>query len=261
MRFSIQKLLLVITLLVCPWAHAVYLDEIQVYDGEVNEPGEFGLEIHANTTISGQNSPSFPNQRYSQGGVRLTPEFSYGLTKHIELGFYTPMIWTPDYGFESAGYKPRIKWLPILSHDDQPWAVGVNFEYSVFNDGMEFPRKTAEFRGIIAWEKDNWSLAFNPVIDSNRSDGQDSSWVVNYQTRIIRKYHGDLITGYGVEYYAGQSAVNNIDPSSQPKQVYAILELKTPPGFLGGTMVHMGLGYGWDSGDRVTFKMIFTPKL
>ena len=32
-------------------ANAVFLDEIQVYDGEINEPGEFGLEIHANTTL------------------------------------------------------------------------------------------------------------------------------------------------------------------------------------------------------------------
>jgi hypothetical protein len=262
MKTLLQKYIPIIILLaISPFAHAVYLDEIQVYDGEINEPGEFGLELHANTTISGQTAPSFPNQRVSQGGFRLTPEFSYGLTKHIELGFYTPLILTPDYGFESAGYKPRIKWLPILNDDDQPWAVGLNFEYSVFNDGMDFPRKSAEFRGIIAWEKDKWSLAFNPVIDSSRSDGQDSNWVLNYQTRVIRKINDGLLTGYGLEYYAGQSAVNNIDPSSQPKQVYAILELKTPHDFLGGMNVHMGLGYGWDNGDRITFKMIFSPKL
>jgi hypothetical protein len=261
MHKNLQKILLLLATLVTPVAQAVYLDEIQVYDGEMNEPGEFGLELHANTTISGQTVPSFPNQRVSQGGFRLTPEFSYGLSKHFELGFYTPLIWTPDYGFETAGYKPRIKWMPILNNETQPWAVGLNFEYSVFNSGMDFPRKSAEFRGIIAWEKDKWSLAFNPVIDSSRSEGQDSSWVFNYQARVIRKYSGDFITGYGMEYYAGQSAVNNIDTTSQPKQVYAILELKTPPGFLGGTNVHMGLGYGWDSGDRVTLKMIFTPKL
>jgi hypothetical protein len=257
----LPRLAFLFLLIFSPIVQAVYLDEIQVYDGEINEPGEFGLEVHLNTTLAGQSFPSFPNQRFSQGGVRLTPEFSYGLTKNIELGFYTPAIWTPDYGFESAGYKPRIKWLPILNDEDQPWAVGVNYEYSVLNEGMEFPRKSAEFRGIIAWEKDKWSLAFNPVIDSNRSDGQNSAWVWNYQARVIRKYQSGAMTGYGIEYYSGQSAVNNIDPMSLPKQAYAIVEFKTPQGFLGGTLIHMGLGYGWDSGDRVTFKMIITPKL
>jgi hypothetical protein len=261
MMKTIYRFLTCFALFICPLAHAVYLDEIQVYDGEINEPGEFGLEIHANTTIAGQNSPSFPNQRYSQGGFRLTPEFSYGLTKTIELGFYTPTIYTPDYGFETAGFKGRVKWLPIQQEENQPWAFGLNYEYSVLNSGMEFPRKSAEIRGIAAWKNDQWSLAFNPVIDSNRSEGQESNWVLNYQTRAIRLTNHEIIKGYGLEYYAGQSAVNNIDPASSPKQIYAVMEIKTPDNFLNGTAIHMGLGYGWDSGDRVTFKMIITPKL
>jgi len=69
------------------------------------------------------------------------------------------------------------------------------------------------------------------------------------------------MTGYGMEYYQGQSAVNNIDSLSAPKQLFAIIEFKTPDSFLNGMNVHMGLGYGWDSGDRLTFKMILTPRL
>jgi len=261
MHIFVYRFLFLIFLAFSPLAKAVFLDEIQVYDGEINEPGEFGLEIHANTTLSGQTSPSFPDQRLSQGGIRITPEFSYGLSKTVELGFYLPTIYTPDYGYESAGYKPRIKWLPIQNSEAQPWALGVNFEYSVLNTGMEYPRKAAEIRGIMAWKNDNWSLAFNPVIDSNRSEGQNSDWVLNYQTRAIKLHHEGMITGYGLEYYQGQSAVNNIDPLSAPKQIYAILEIKTPDTFLNGMNIHMGLGYGWDSGDRITFKMILTPKL
>ena len=242
-------------------ANAVFLDEIQVYDGEINEPGEFGLEIHANTTLKGQDSPSFPDQRYSQSGVRITPEFSYGLTKTLELGFYLPTIYTPTYGYESAGYNPRIKWLPIQNSETQPWAVGVNFEYSVLNTGMEYPRKGAEIRGIIAWKNDKWSLAFNPVIDSGRSEGQNSDWELNYHTRAIRLANIGPITGYGLEYYQGQSAVNNVDPNSTPKQIFAIVELQTAGTFMSGASIHMGLGYGWNSGDQLTFKMIISPKL
>jgi hypothetical protein len=261
MRAFIYLLFSLFCITVSPFAKAVFLDEIQVYDVEINEPGEFGLEIHANTTLSGQSTPSFADQRVTQGGVRITPEFSYGLSKTVELGFYLPTVYTPDYGYESAGYKPRIKWLPIQNSDTQPWAVGLNFEYSVVNNGIDFPRKAAEFRGIVAWKNDHWSLAFNPVIDSSRSDGQNSDWVLNYHTRAIRLHNNGLMTGYGLEYYQGQSAVNNIDPLSAPKQLFAIIELKTPDSFLNGMNVHMGLGYGWDSGDRITFKMILTPRL
>ena len=262
MKIYLQRLFVTIFLLLpFSYSHAVFLDEIQVYDGEINEPGEFGLEIHANTTFKGQNSPSFADQRYSQSGIRLTPEFSYGLTKTVELGFYLPTIYTPNYGYESAGYKPRIKWLPIQSSENQPWSLGVNFEYSVLNTGMEYPRKGAEVRGIIAWKNDKWSLAFNPGSDSGRSDGQNSDWDYNYHTRVIRLANIGPITGYGLEYYQGQSAVNNIDPNSTPKQIYAIVELQTSGTFMSGTNVHMGLGYGWNSGDQITFKMIISPKL
>ena len=261
MRFIISRALPLVFLILSSLSHAVFLDEIQVYDGEINEPGEFGLEIHANTTLNGQTSPNFTNQRVSQGGLRLTPEFSYGLTKTVELGFYLPTNYTPEYGYDSAGYKARIKWLPIQSSNTQPWAFGGNFEYSVLNTGMEYPRKGAQFRGIAAWKNDQWSLAFNPVIDAGRSDGQNSDWELSYQTRVIRLTNVGPITGYGLEYYQGQTAVNNGTPNSTPKQIFAILELKTSGKFLNGMNVHMGLGYGWDAGDRVTFKMIFSPKI
>jgi hypothetical protein len=126
---------------------------------------------------------------------------------------------------------------------------------------MEFPRKGAQFRGIVAWKNDRWSLAFNPVIDSGRSDGQNSDWGLSYQTRAIRLTNIGPITGYGFEYYQGQTAVNNSTLNSTPKQIFAILELQTSGTFLNGMNVHMGLGYGWDAGDQWTFKMIFSPKI
>ncbi len=240
-------------------AHAVFLDEIQVYDGEINDPGEWGLEMHANTTLVGQSKPSFPDQRTAQGGFRLTPEISYGLARGVELGFYLPTIYTDQYGYESAGYKPRVKFMPLQGSQTQPWSLGINFEYSMLNHGMEFPRKGFEARGIIAWKDEHWSLALNPVVDSGRSDGQSSALQRNLQMRAIRLYPGEVITGFGAEYYQGRSAVNSADPTVIPRQAFAVIELKTAHTFLNGMDMHVGLGYGWDSGDRWTIKFIFTP--
>src|ERR1019366_4636367 len=71
-------------------ARAVMIDEIQVYTDDINKPGEFGLELHVNTTPKGRSTPDFPGEITPWHSLRVTPEFSYGLTKHLEAGLYLP---------------------------------------------------------------------------------------------------------------------------------------------------------------------------
>jgi hypothetical protein len=77
-------------------AHAVLPDEIQVYTGDINAPGEFGLELHLNTTPSGISEPSYPREVTTPHGWRATAEFSYGLTSSVELGLYVPTALTRE---------------------------------------------------------------------------------------------------------------------------------------------------------------------
>lgn len=242
-------------------AQAAFLDEIQVYDSEINEVGEFGLEVHVNTTLIGDKTPAFNQERVSAGGVRLTPEFSYGLTKEIELGFYLPTVYTPGYGYESAGYKSRIKWMPLLTDGEQPWSAGVNFEYSNLNTGMELAHKNFEARTILAWDKDRWSVAVNPIFDFSVSDGQDRTADFNMGLRAMYALNGPL-SGVGLEYYEDFGAINQLatPPAMQAKQIFAIAEMKSLSGLFKGIDLHMGLGYGWDSANTLTLKMILTPK-
>ena len=53
-------------------ASAVLPDEIQVYTGDINAPGEFGLELHLNTTPSGHSQPSYPGEVTTPHGWRAT---------------------------------------------------------------------------------------------------------------------------------------------------------------------------------------------
>jgi hypothetical protein len=245
----------------CINANAAFLDEIQVYDGEINAPGEFGIELHVNTTVRGNSSPEFDSQRTSQSGTRLTPEFTYGLSKTVELGFYLPTIYTPGYGYELAGYKPRLKWLPIQADENSPWSLGVNFEYSDLKWGMELPRKGLESRFIIGWENSKWSLAFNPILSIAFSDGQDRTPNFYYGARSIYKLDSAL-SGIGLEYYQGVGPINSFPVNnSQAKQVFAIFESKAERGFMNNFDLHFGVGFGWDSADTFTLKLILTPKL
>jgi hypothetical protein len=41
-------------------ARAAQQDEIQVYADDINKPGQFGLELHPNTTPSGRTVPDYP---------------------------------------------------------------------------------------------------------------------------------------------------------------------------------------------------------
>jgi hypothetical protein len=242
-------------------AKAALIDEIQVYDGEINQPGEFGLEIHLNATPNGSAIENFNRERLSDRGVRVTPEFTYGLTKTFELGFYLPMIYTPQYGFEVAGYKPRLKWMPLQSGENNPWSLGVNLEYAQLKTGMDESNKSAEARFIAAWESKDWLFAFNPILDKKLSKNKDETPDLNIYGSALLQHEG-LFKSMGLEYYQTLGPYRNFLPSNeQAKQLFLVGNTHIEHGFLKDWDIHFGAGYGWDSADRFTVKMIVSPKL
>ena len=73
-------------------AFAALPDEIQVYADDINKPGAAGLELHVNTTPKGTNRPAYPSEITTHHGLRVTPEFSYGLSHDFEAGLYLPTV-------------------------------------------------------------------------------------------------------------------------------------------------------------------------
>lgn len=101
-------------------------DEIQVYTDAINAPGKRSLEVHVNTTPRGNLEQSFAGERITPHGLRLTPEFAFGITPTFEAGLYLPMVFDASLHGELAGIKPRLKWLPVrrqAGDDDQAHAV------------------------------------------------------------------------------------------------------------------------------------------
>ena len=111
-------------------AHAVLPDEIQVYTGDINAPGEFGLELHLNTTPSGISEPSYPREVTTPHGWRATAEFSYGLTSSVELGLYVPTALTRENTYYVTGPKVRVKWMPVRPEEGVGYFAGVNVAVS-----------------------------------------------------------------------------------------------------------------------------------
>jgi len=107
-------------------AHAV--DEIQVYNAEINEVGQFSIQQHLNYTITGIPTPAYPGALISNHALNGTPEFAYGVTPWLELGLYVPWAVNGEGQFLSNNIKLRTLFaIPDAAKKD--FFYGLNFEY------------------------------------------------------------------------------------------------------------------------------------
>jgi hypothetical protein len=228
-------------------------DEIQVYTDDINKKGEFGLEVHLNTTPQGRTTPDYPGEITNNHGFRFTPEFSYGLTSDVELGLYLPMLTDAAGDYHFVGIKYRIKWLPIRPGEDGVgWFLGVNSELS--RVGHEFSESpwTTELRPIIGYRGKDWLFAFNPVLDWDLSSGF-ASWEPDFVPSV--KYSHAVAKGLalGVEYYSDLGKIGHINSwDRQDNRIYGTIDVDMQP-----YVVSFGVGRGLtDASDKWTVKAI-----
>ena len=156
---------LLLTVQAAPVARAALTDEIQVYTDEINKPGEFGLELHVNTTPRGRSTPDYPGEVPPAHGIRFTPEFSWGLTRTLEAGLYLPYVRDSQGTTHFSGPKLRLKWLPLQPGEDGTgWFGGINAEYAWIAPELEQSTRALELRPIIGYRAASWLLAANPIL-------------------------------------------------------------------------------------------------
>ena len=66
-------------------------DEIQVYTGEINKPGEFSITLHDNYTPIGPTQPAFTGGVVPNHSLNGVPEYALGINPWLELGAYLPL--------------------------------------------------------------------------------------------------------------------------------------------------------------------------
>ena len=233
--------------------YAELLDEIQVYTDDINSPGEWGLELHVNTTPKGITKPSFPGEIMSDHGFRLTPEISYGLTDTLEAGLYVPMVLASDGHFYSAGTKLRLKWLPIQTINGHGFFGGINLELSQNRSRFYDVPQRFEMRNILGWRNDQWLFAVNPIFGWDIPPGlKQHSPEYNLGTKISRSVSEFVALGF--EYYNGKGQLNNSLPSPlQDKTLYFAVDYEGQP-----FNFNFGIGKGITSvTDQWTVKSIF----
>jgi hypothetical protein len=254
MRYIVICIVFSFAALAAGGARAALPDEIQVYTDGINAPGEFGIELHVNTTPEGRRTPEFPNEVVPHHGLRVTPEFSLGLTKALEAGFYLPVTRDAEGRVLFGGPKLRLKWLPLRAEEGSSgWFAGANMEYSWLNRNFEPETRRFELRPIFGWRGEEWLFAVNPVLDW-ALNGPEQAGRPTFNPSMKAAYTVAPGLALGAEFYTELGELGRPAPSAErPRTLYLAMDLDRGP-----LPLNLGIGYGLnDAADKWTVKAIF----
>jgi hypothetical protein len=196
-------------------AAATPTDEIQVYTGDIEPQGVFGVTWHNNYTVSGQTAPDFPNSLIDNHAYSSVTEWAYGVTPWFEAGLYLPLYAnTIGEGWTYNGFKLRALFVQP-DNENKDFYYGMNFEFSWNQKYWEDQVNTGEIRPIIGFRfgSDNqWSFTFNPIVD-NSYKGGIAGLQFNPATRLDYKIN-DTWTA-ALEEYDGFGELRKFLPGSQ----------------------------------------------
>jgi len=228
-------------------------DEIQVYVDDLNDAGQLGLQLHLNTTPSGIATPSYPGESVSDHGVRLTPEFAYGLGSDLEAGLYLPVVHDKVPTTRLAGVKLRLKWVPLRPREgDSGFFAGLNGELSQVQQRYDDSHRSLELRPMLGWHDARWLLAVNPVLGIDLAGpgrSEPPSFEPSY--KVSRRIAEGIATG--IEYYTAvphTSLAGVLSPAEQT--LFWAIDVERKP-----WVVNFGIGRGLTADtDRWTVKLI-----
>jgi hypothetical protein len=226
------------------------VDEIQVYNAEIAEVGQFTIQQHFNYTFIGRTQPEFPGGLVPNHALNATPEFAWGITDWFELGLYIPWAVNAEDQFLSNAVKLRTLFVvPDAAKKD--FFYGLNFEYDFPTPPFDQSRFAMEIRPIIGWRNPQWEFIVNPIFDIDFGQFGNVDFVP--AARLAKNLGDDFFLG--VEYYTDLGAPGNFLPFQQQQhQVFGVVDFK-----VADIDVDFGVGYGLTSGsDRLVAKTILS---
>ena len=215
-------------------ASAAALDrfEIQVYQAEINAPGQLGLELHLNYTFSGIATPQHPGEVPPNHVGRLTLEPAVGVTEWLELGAYLQFMLAPGGDARFGGAKLRAKLvLPARLQERLgiPVFLGLNVEVGRVPVAVEEQGWANEFRPIIGWKNDRWLVAVNPIFGYALS-GPDR-FRIDFEPCAKIAFNTQVGFAVGAEYYAGLGFIGEgfLPVHEQEHLLLGVIDLVPPP--------------------------------
>lgn len=226
-------------------------DEIQVYTGEINKPGEFSITLHNNYTPIGRKQPAFPGAIVPDRALNGVPEYAYGVNDWLELGAYLPLYsLTRDGRFLIDGAKLRA--LFAVPHAaERSFFYAVNFELSYNARHWAETHWAAEMRPIIGGRIGPVDLILNPIIDVPFTGfgGLDFAPAERIAYNFSKEWAA------AVEHYADYGAFRHFEPADRQEQaLFAVVDYGGEP-----LNVEFGVGHGFTAAsDKLILKLILT---
>lgn len=224
------------------------VDEIQVYNAEIAEIGQFTYQQHLNYVFLGRKQPDFPGGLISNRSLNGTPEFAYGVTDWFEAGLYLPFAVDPTGHYYAQGFKLRSLFVSPYA-EKRDFFYGMNFELSYNTPKFSQSAAGLEIRPIIGVRGHDMEFIVNPIIDVGFGPNGEADFAP--AARIARKLTEDI--AIGLEYYGDLGVIGRFTRfADQSHQLFAVVDFS-----FGKFDVNLGVGYGFTPGaDRVVAKAI-----
>jgi hypothetical protein len=214
--------------------------EIQVYVGDIDRPGQAGLELHTN--VVGDARATSPTL------LHATLEPSLGVLEWWELGAYLQFVMEGTEG-HFGGFKLRSKFI-VPSRLTGKLTLGVNLEVGRGTAALGTGSWGTEVRPIVAYARGRWFAAVNPIFGWVLSPAHAAPEI---EPCAKLQYDAGHHVGIGLEYYSGLGPLTAIPAwAGQQHILFAAADLLDGPFEL-----NAGLGRGLTgASDGWTFKVI-----
>jgi hypothetical protein len=223
-------------------------DEIQVYNADIAEVGQWTIQQHLNYIFQGRREPEFPGGLIPNHSLSGTPELAYGLTNWWELGFYAPFAVDGRGEFLSNGGKIRTLFV-TPDAGQRNFFYGVNVEFGYTTPKFSQTRHGIEVRPIVGVRNSDWEFIVNPIVDMGLGDHGRADFTP--AARLARKLGEDFFIG--LEHYSELGEIGHFLPlREQHHTLFAVTDFK-----LGKLDINLGLGAGLTpESDRLVAKTI-----
>lgn len=244
--------LLALTSLMHTPAHSELKYEEEVFTDEITAIGELGTKLHLNATPQGLSAPSYAGEVMNVHGQRLTPDFSYGLSKTLQMGLMLPITRTNSGTITEAGYIGTLKYMPVQSLRGEGAFTGFNMELGHLKPEFELSTSFYELRYILGWKNSDWLFSANPIFNWATAPGHVEK-SPDYTLALKGSYRLTASSHYGLEYYSGKGQIDNLTPYRlQNNTLYLVWDYERKP-----YEINLGVGRGLNgSSDAWTVKSI-----
>ncbi len=217
-------------------------DEIQVYNAEINDPGQWSIEVHNNYAIKAARQPGHPGGMVPDGALNGTPEFAYGVKDWWEVGLYLPYAITRDGDPKSGGFKLRT--LFVSPHAaERSFFYGMNFELGWAPVLFEENKWNLEMRPIIGVRIKPIEFIINPIIDTALSG---ESRQVSFDPAMRLAYLLSDRWAVGLENYSNFGPIDRVPALAKQDQTLFLVT-----DYTGEKLdVNFGIGRGYTGGSE-----------